>query len=245
VSEYKRRLVDELFAALGGASARVLDLGCGSCANVVTALERHPNVRYTGVEQDRRSLAQAEAGLAHLGNAEVHWASGERFPGEGYDLVMSLSVLEHVKHLSRFLRASVHAARPGGRLVHRYDLGHALHPATRGERVRVATAKRFPALVPASRFTTAPDLARIVGQLSILGVDGIEVKQGQMPSLKHAMNRLDAATDDGRRLAQRIVDLDETLWERVGTRLAQPQRDRLFPTITVSGTKSTPPAGRG
>lgn len=45
---------------------------------------------------------------------------------ESFDLTVSLSVLEHVKYLDPFLRASVAATRPGGTVVHGYDLGHSL-----------------------------------------------------------------------------------------------------------------------
>ena len=53
-------------------------------------------------------------------------------------------------------------------------------------------AKRIPALVPAARFTTYPDVDSIVSRLSGLGVVDITVTQSQMPSLKAAMNLLDA-----------------------------------------------------
>jgi SAM-dependent methyltransferase len=233
---YKTRLVDDLLSAFGDGPARVLDLGCGTAETFHAALQRHPNVAYTGVDQDASALAQARATVGRLPNAEFHEGFGEEFSGQAFDLVISLSVLEHVKHLEPFLAMSVAAARPGGRIVHRYDLGHALTPSSPGERLRVAVARRRPALVPKSRFTTHPDLAAIVEQLNRLGVRDIEVTQAQMPSLKAAMNVLQRQEDaEAAALVERILDLDAELWTRLGPGLEPAARDRLFPSIAVSG----------
>src|SRR5215217_6648563 len=155
---YKAILVERLLADFAGQPARVLDLGCGTAVAFSPALSRHPNIAYTGVEQDSSALARARERMGRFPNVELHEGSGEAFRGQGFDLVVSLSVIEHVKHLDDFLAVSVHAARAGGRIVHRYDLGHAVTPATLGERLRVAVATRMPALVPRSRFTSHPNL---------------------------------------------------------------------------------------
>jgi SAM-dependent methyltransferase len=234
---YKVMLIEALFAQFRGQPARVLDLGCGNAANFEVALRRYPNVSYTGVEQDREALAQARDLLAGLSNVALHEEFGERFCGRDFDLVISLSVLEHVKNLDRFLSMSVQAARVGGKIVHRYDLGHALFPATMGERLRVGVAKRLPAAVPARRFTTYPDLDLVVSRLSGLGVVQIDVRQSQMPSLKAAMNLLDSEEDVD--LAARIVHVEEAVWDRLKAGLTPKQRDRLFPTVLVSGYRGS------
>jgi SAM-dependent methyltransferase len=236
---YKTALIDSLFSDFDGERARVLDLGCGTGVNFASALERHRNVSYTGVEQHRPTLARARDTIGHLPNVELYEGFGEGFRGCGFDLVMSLSVLEHVKHLDHFLAVSVEATREGGRIVHRYDLGHALSPATVGERLRVAVAKRVPALVPRARFTTYPNLEAIVSLLSALGVVAIEVTQSQMPSLKAAMNLLNRTEDE--ELASRLVDLDAALWDQLSPRVSPEQRDRLFPAVTVSGYRTAKP----
>jgi SAM-dependent methyltransferase len=235
---YKGRLVSELLSEFRGEEARVLDLGCGTCRAFVSALKLHPNVAYTGVEQDAGSLSKARQAIGHLPNVELHEGFGEAFDGEDFDLVISLSVLEHVKHLDDFLSVSVAATRPGGRLVHRYDLGHALTPSTRGERLRVAVARRIPALVPAARFTTYPDLDRIVQCLRELGVNGIEVSQAQLPSLKAAMNLIETDTPAGQDLCSSMVELDARIWRQLGPHLDRNVRDRLFPAVTISGRRT-------
>jgi hypothetical protein len=75
-------------------------------------------------------------------SGELYEGFGEKFQGHEFDLVISLSVVEHVKRLDRFLAVSVQAAREGGRVGHRYHLGHALSPSSLGERLRVAAATK-------------------------------------------------------------------------------------------------------
>lgn len=237
--DYKEQFVDELFAEFGGRPARVLDLGCGAGRIFIEVLKRHENVAYTGVEPDTAMLARAREVIGHYPNVNLSGSFGENFVGDEYDLVMSLSVLEHVKRLRAFLARSVQLARLGGRIVHRYDLGHALMPSTRGERLRVAVARRLPALVPAASFTTYPDRDAIVGQLRQLGVARITVTQSQIPSLKSAMNQIDRAAETTGALVERIVRLDRDLWDALEARLDAQQRDRLFPTVTISGYRAT------
>lgn len=237
-SNYKELLIEALLSEYGGASARVLDLGCGTSANFVAALHRHQNISYTGVEQDAHRLSQARAAIGHLANVELHGAFGEAFRGGDYDLVMSLSVVEHVKRLDAFLSASVHAAKRGGRILHRYDLGHALSPSTPGERLRVAVARRLPALVPKARFTTYPDRDAIVRRLGELGVRQIEIVQAQMPSLKAAVNLIDKDSLEGQALCAQMVALDAAVWRHLETRVEPELRDRLFPAVMIAGYRA-------
>jgi len=236
---YKARLIDDLLNDFGGRPVRVLDLGCGTAEAFVDALRRHTNITYTGVEQRDSSLRRARDTIGDYANVTLLSGFGEDFTGVDYDLVISLSVLEHVKRLDSFLSTSVGFAKDGGRVVHRYDLGHALTPSTPGERLRVAAARSVPAIVPAARFTTYPDKAKIVTRLRALGLEDIEITQSQLPGLKGAVNRLDEATPEHADLMQRILDLEADLWDHVGRFIDGEQRDRLFPTVTISGVRRT------
>lgn len=241
---YKEQLVEELLDAFDGRPARVLDLGCGNGQSLADALVRHPNVLYTGVDQNAASMRKARATIGHYENVTLRHGFGETFGADGFDLVMSLSVLEHVKRLRSFLATSVRLTKPGGRLVHRYDLGHALAPSSPGERLRVAVARRLPAAVPAARFTTYPDQRRIVDQLRELGIDDIRITQGQMPGLKGAMNHIDRGAPASAELVKRIIELERDLWQQIGSTLDEAQRDRLFPAITIAGRRRHAPAMR-
>ena len=98
-SSYKEQLVEELLDAFDGRPARVLDLGCGTGQSLADALVRHPNVLYTGVDQNAASMRKARATIGHYENVTLRHGFGETFGADGFDLVMSLSVLEHVKRL--------------------------------------------------------------------------------------------------------------------------------------------------
>jgi methyltransferase family protein len=127
--------------------------------------------------------------------------------GASFDLTISLSVLEHVKYLDTFLRASATAARPGGTVVHRYDLGHSLYPATNYERLLVFICRHMPRIVSASRFTSHLDPSRAARILGELGLSRVEISYAQIYSLKQAMKRL-SPIENGRELVERVLALD-------------------------------------
>jgi SAM-dependent methyltransferase len=147
--DFKIAFLGQLLREFGDHTLRVLDMGCGTAKDWPSILREHPAVSYTGVEPDARSRTTANELLRGL-PAKVLAGWGEATDmGDGFDLTLSLSVLEHVKYLDPFLRASVAATRPGGTIVHRYDLGHSLYPANHYERALVTLSRRAPWVVPA------------------------------------------------------------------------------------------------
>lgn len=235
--DFKIAFLRELLGEFGGQPIRILDLGCGTAKDWPSVLRWHPSVTYTGVEPHGRSRDTARELLRGL-PATVIPGWGERVHApDGFDLTLSLSVLEHVKHLDKFLRASVEATRPGGTIVHRYDLGHSLYPVSAYERLLVVFSRRMPWLVPAPLFTTHLPPTRVVSALSALGVSGIRVAYAQMYSLKQAMNhvsRIEGAEDLSRRLLALDADIAATLRPLV----THAQMLRLFPAVTVRGVRS-------
>lgn len=156
--------------------------------------------------------------------------------GNEFDLTLSLSVLEHVKYLDPFLRASVAATRSGGTIVHRYDLGHSLYPASYYERVLVTLSRRAPWVVPATRFTTHVEPPRVTNTLSALGVIDLQVSYAQMYSLKQAMNRL-SRMEDGLTVSKRVLDLDAEVSSTLRPLISDSEMAHLFPSVTVRGVK--------
>jgi len=75
--------------------AIVLDLGCGEGRDFRALLERHPHVRYVGVDPSAGACARARAVLAGL-DAEIVHADGYDVRVGPADVVVSFSVLEHV-----------------------------------------------------------------------------------------------------------------------------------------------------
>jgi hypothetical protein len=148
-----------------------------------------------------------------------------------------VSVLEHVKYLDPFLRASVAATRPGGTVVHGYDLGLSLSiPPPGYERLLVFVSRRMPWIVPASRFTSHLDPSRVARILGELELSRVEVTYAQMYSLKQAMNRL-SRIENGRELAERVLALDADVGRAVRPVVTDHEMAHLFPSVIVRGVR--------
>ena len=236
--DFKTAFLDSVLKPFQGRPVRMLDLGSGTSSHAADLLQRHPHVTYTGVEPNPHARAAAARLLASVPRATLEDGWGESLAARyrnTFDVTVSLSVLEHVKRLDEFLLTSVAVTASGGLVAHRYDLGHALYPASVRERVAVWCARTLPWAVPATRFTSHPDENRIVETLSASGLERVSVEYGQIHGLKLAMNH--AALLDPV-LVQRIIELDRALAERLSGQLPAIERLRLFPSITVRGWKA-------
>jgi ubiquinone/menaquinone biosynthesis C-methylase UbiE len=237
--DYKTALLAELLERFGDREVEVLDVGSGTSKDFVEVLQRFPRARYTGVEYRQDRLARARELLAGRPGVELVSGFGEDVQAgwaDRFDLTVSLSVLEHVKHLREFLRSSVRVTRPGGWVVHRYDLGHALHSGLY-ETTKVFLCKHLPAVMPAKHFTTHPDARAVARILEEAGVEVREVRHSQLTSLKGMMNRLDWASPDAVELGAAIVETDRRLAAHMDGRLSTREMEVHFPTITVAGVK--------
>jgi hypothetical protein len=234
--DFKIAFLGQLLREFGDHPLRVLDMGCGTAKDWPSLLRRHPAVIYTGIEPDARSRTIANELLRGV-PAKVLAGWGEAADaGNEFDLTLSLSVLEHVKYLERFLRASVAATRSGGTIVHRYDLGHSLYPVSGYERLLVTLSRRVPWVVPASRFTSHVEPSRVADTLSAFGVFDIQVSYAQMYSLKQAMNRL-SRMEDGLDVSKRVLDLDAEVSSILRPLASDREMAHLFPSVTVRGVK--------
>ena len=160
---------------------------------------------------------------------------GEKLRSEtngSFDLVLSLSVLEHVKRLRSFLKLSVEAAKVGGLIVHRYDLGHAYHSSP-PERLKTWIATYLPQLFPASSFTFKPNLKVIREELKNAGAEVISVECSQMNSLKKAMNHIDWKSAEGLQTALEILKIDKTIAAHILPSMSDIAIESLFPTVTI------------
>lgn len=235
--DFKSSLLDSLLADLPSGSA-VLDMGCGDARNWVRPLGERPDLLYTGIEQHAPSLERARALLPRRAGISLVDGFGEQAStlAGRFDLVISLSVLEHVKYLERFLAIGCTAARPGARIVHRYDLGHDLHGPLR-ERLHVWLCRRLGFICPASRYTTHPRSPEIVRILEQHGASVTAIEHSQHHGLKQLMNRLDRGHPDASALAARLIALDADLAASAALPLDPALRDHVFPAITIRALK--------
>jgi hypothetical protein len=235
--DFKTAFLDTLLRPFMERPVRLLDLGSGTSKDFPDLLRRYPNVAYTGVEPNDAARAAAARLLQGIPHVVLEGGWGESLATryrDTFDITLSLSVLEHVKYLDEFLGTSVAMTAPGGLVVHRYDLGHALYPVSWYERALVWSSRTVPWLIPPSLFTTHPDLMHITRRLAACGLHDLSVRYGQLYGLKQAMNHVSHISPQ---LAERVVQLDTELAEALDSRLSDREVVRLFPTVTVRGVK--------
>jgi ubiquinone/menaquinone biosynthesis C-methylase UbiE len=240
--DYKTQYLQNLIDSFEKHPIKVLDMGCGTAKDWINILENSPHVHYTGLEFDQVALSKAKERFAHLPHVRFVSDFGENMDDlffGNFDLVISLSVLEHVKHLDKFLYASVKALKTSGTLVHRYDLGHALHSETFSERCKVFLCKYFPFLISAKKFTTHPDKEHIIKYLQSNGIENIQVEQHQIPNLKKIMNRLKLDANQHKLIAK-IIEIDQEIYNQVTNNklFSDKETDFFFPAVTIRGIKT-------
>jgi SAM-dependent methyltransferase len=216
---------------------RVMDLGCGTAAYVPALMEAFPNLEYVGVEPIASSYAAAEKNLTGVKNTKIHFQLGYDFvPDEveaTFDLVFSLSVLEHIKHLDRFIALGAKYVKSGGLMVHRYDLGHALHTHSLKEKLHVLVGNNFPAILPERQFVRYVPELEVRALYEKYAVTPIDTTYHQMPNLKQLEKFF--------RANKGSVITDLFTWEikyQADFKLIPVKaREKLFPAIAVWGQK--------
>lgn len=212
----------------------ILDLGSGQSRNFIPVLKRHPHLSYTGVELNQKDAAIARQVLKPFRNARVLNQPAYAPVGStgAFDLCLSLSVLEHIKHLEKFLTNSINAVKKGGYIIHRYDLGHALYPASLREKLHVFIGNHLPGLLPESRFVCYLDEKRVRGLLEANGAKVFNITYHQMPGHKKFLKLFKDGSAEKRTLTKALLE-----WEfRVSQylhELPQTEREKLFPAVCV------------
>lgn len=214
---------------------RILDLGCGRALNFLPLLQRYPTISYTGIEPNPTEAALAKQHLAALPLAQVHTALAYTSSAQGgFDVVVSLSVLEHVKNLERFLAFSVQQAKSGGQIIHLYDLGHSLSPSSLKERLQVWICNRdyLRRLVPETKVARYIDLPQVQRFLDQAGAKLERVTHHNLPDHVRLIKQL-PETEVARHLPG-LTDLELLLSPLVAD---QQQREQLFPAVCIWARK--------
>lgn len=220
-----------------GHAPRIMDLGCGTAGYVPQLIEQFPDIEYVGVEPIPASFAVAEKNLAGITNAKAHFQLGyDIVPDEiedSFDLVFSLSALEHIKQLDRFIALASKYVKKGGVMMHRYDLGHALAPHSLKERFHVCVGNHFPKILPERQFVRYVGVPEVKQLFENNGVVPTKVTYHQMPDHKH-FEKFFHNTDTT------AVD-DLFAWEmkhqECFMKIPEAARERLFPAVAVWGVK--------
>lgn len=225
----------------GKQNIKILELGCGTAHYAPGIITRHKEVEYTGVEPFLKSFQQAEKYLEHVERATVYHQLGyDEVAGledSSFDVVLSLSVLEHVKQLERFIALGARYAKKGALVVHRYDLGHALYPGSLKEKFQVFLGNTFPSVLPEHKFVRYVPMNEVAELFKAHhNSEPFKYTFHQMPNAK----RLDSAIRKSKLDDSSLLELCE--WElkhsKTFEQLPVSTRERLFPTVAVWGHHS-------
>ncbi|MEX1255181.1 MAG: class I SAM-dependent methyltransferase [Dehalococcoidia bacterium] len=131
LDRYQRRAFDRLTARLRFAGADVLDLGTG-VGRWATVLAQRGAARVVGVDLEGERLALARARSSWAVDYLRMGVDGLAFPSQSFDVVNSVTVLQHVDRnvKSLAIAEAARVLRPGGHLIlfERADLAdHAPH----------------------------------------------------------------------------------------------------------------------
>ncbi|HMS68994.1 MAG TPA: class I SAM-dependent methyltransferase [Saprospiraceae bacterium] len=218
---------------------KVVDMGSGTSKDWIAVLKKYEHIEYTGIEFNKESILKAKDNLSF--SDKVRFINefgefGENKLNEEFDVVISLSVLEHVKYLNPFLQSSIRMLKKGGHLIHRYDLGHSLYPSSFSERIKVQICKSIPGLISSTSFTTHPSKHSIVDYLSENGIENIKIEQNQTPLFKTLINKL-KHLDGKDDLIHEMIEFERKLYSESKIVMIDKAIDKYFPSITISGTK--------
>jgi SAM-dependent methyltransferase len=153
-----------------GGRLRILDVGAGSGFLWRAALPAAPDVHLTIVEPGRDAL-EAERSLPR-GQVTIHRRTVQELEGQlagRFDLVVSTSVLEHVRRKEGFLAACLSALRPGGLMLMTYDDSH--FGLSLRDDVRNRLSQALAVLGQEQWYAKAVDEAEVQTLLDDLGVE--------------------------------------------------------------------------
>ncbi len=220
---------------------RVLELGCGTAPYVKTLIDTYPNLEYVGIEPIEMSYKKAVNNLQDVPRTSVIHQLGygeiSLMDAESFDIVISFSVLEHVKQLGKFMDLAGMYTKKGGMMVHRYDLGHALYPTTLKEKMHVWLGNTFPALLPERTFVRYVPLSEVeVHFKRVLCTPPFKYTYHQIPQIKNLTKTLDNKGYTGSALEE--IYAWEFTHAHTFASIEKNTRELLFPTVAVWGKKS-------
>jgi len=217
---------------------RILDLGSGTSLNFIPLLEQFPDLTYVGVELNKPEAEKGRKNLAQFKNVRIYNQPGYELEKEkaGFDLCLSLSVLEHVKQLEKFLQLSIALVKSGGEIIHRYDLGHALYPCSPKEHLQVWLGNNFPKLLPENKFVCYLSEEKVKTILEKNGAKVIQTTYHQMPNLKAFLKYFFSEDAEAQKLREQILQWEYSVSPHLQS-LPQATREKLFPTICIWAKK--------
>ncbi|GMU73912.1 MAG: hypothetical protein AMXMBFR44_1110 [Candidatus Campbellbacteria bacterium] len=221
-----------------GETTRIVDLGSGQSRSFLPLLERFPKLSYIGIEPRKEDADTARALLSRFPNVRIYnQLAYEPLRNEAqFDLCVSLSVLEHVKQIERFLKNSVQLTKSGGYIIHRYDLGHSLLPSSLKERLQVFLGNNLPFLLSEKKYVCYLDPEKVRQILKQEGAQVTRMTYHQMPNHKRFLKTFIADTEEKKALAERVLQWEFDVSPYL-LHMPKSEREILFPAIAVWAQK--------
>ena len=227
--------IQKLIEESGLDAPKILELGCGTARYMPEILKKYPAIVYTGLEPLATSYATAVSNIGALPQVTLYNQLGygdlPNIAPESFDIVFSISALEHVKNLRAFITMSGKYVKKGGLLVHRYDLGHALYPGSLKERVHVFLGNTVPRVLPVNKFVRYVPEDEVTRLCSAVDCVPFKSTYHQMPNHKS----LEKASVGNEALEGAITELYAWEWQHEKSFSLLPIRTReaLFPAVAV------------
>ena len=218
---------------------KILDLGSGQSKNFLPLLKKYPDIFYVGVEPNKKEADTARELLKSFPNVKIYNKSAcEEISGAGeFDVCISLSVLEHVKPLKRFLENSVRIVKAGGQIIHLYDLGHSLYPNSLKEKIQIFLGNNFPKFLPENKFVSYLDEEKVKKIIKEAGAEIKEVTYHQMPNHKKLFSLISGGSLELDSLSRGIFEWEFKI-SKFLSNINKKQREELFPSVCVWATKN-------
>lgn len=218
---------------------KVLDLGSGQSRNFLPLFEKNPELQYTGIEPSNAAKKAAEL-LNKYPNARIIQSpayTGFEELNAQFDIVVSLSVLEHIRKLEQFLEFSVKKLKKGGTLIHLYDLGHYLYPSNMLERLQTifCSTPGLKKLAPELKFAAYVNQESVEKFLKQNGIKIERITYHNMPSNVEFAKQLED-TPQARNAIHKIAEIEAELSE-IADKIPVKKREKLFPSICIWGKK--------
>lgn len=235
----KTFFLEKLIEESGLRAPRVLELGCGTARYMPYVLKQFPEMYYVGLEPNTSSYAEAVKNIGSVPQVTLYNRLGygtiEGVESASFDIVYSISALEHVKDLRAFITMSGTYVKRGGLLVHRYDLGHALYPTSLKERLHAFLGNTVPMILPVDKFVRYVPEHEVTSLCTEVDCVPYKSTYHQMPNHKS----LEKIAMGKKALEEAMTELYAWEWkyEKDFSGLPVHVREKLFPAVAVWARK--------